>query len=1402
MLNPDGSYSFDPSDEAYASLGKGDSTTLTVPVTVTDEHGAGDTTQIRINVQGTNDAPVAVSLSASSVVENAEAGTLVANLAATDVDAGDTFTYELVEDASGLFEVVGDQLLVRAGADIDYETAQSHGVSIKVTDASGASHTETVHISVSDIEEGTVTRVEMGGGKNEKYEGGEEAEEVAMGGGRGQKVEAGGGDDSVTMGEGAAQKVFGGEGDDRITMGDGKAQQAFGGEGDDTITMGGGEKQYADGGAGDDTIIGGDSRDKVSGGVGDDTIDGGTGTDTAVYRGRMDEYEFSRNEDGSIVVHDNVEGRDGTDTLYDIELLQFRDQTVSTDELPFDDTIRGSAGDDRIEGTEENDVIEAMAGDDVIHGLGGSDTIDAGAGDDEVHTLEGDDVIDGGSGNDELRAGGGDDSLSGGTGSDALFGEAGADSLSGGAGNDQLYGGAGDDTLSGGAGADRLVGGAGVDTADYSDSGKSVNIDMAKGSAKGGDAQGDIYSGIENVRGSMGRDTIRGDDQENLIQGMGGADKLYGRDGDDMLQGGGGNDQLYGDAGDDTLLGGAGNDLMFGGAGADHMDGGEGSDTVSYSASKTGVEADLGAGGPGGDTFTSVENLIGSGQDDVLTGDDANNRLVGGGGDDRISGGGGKDTIRGGQGEDVLDGGAGRDTLDYSDSKGGVDVDLATGQVSGGFAEGDVISNFENVAGSKQGDTLSGTDGDNTLDGNQGDDQLAGGAGNDWLIGDQGADTLDGGSGNDVLRGGDGADVMHGGEGIDTLDYADSKQGVNVNLETGEASGGFAEGDRFSGMERVTGGRGDDIITGDEQNNYLRGKQGDDTLSGGEGRDSLRGEQGDDVMIGGAGDDVLRGDAGEDTAVFSGNFADYRVVEIRGGYAVKDLRPDGDGTDKVYSVENFQFADGVVKAADLIEQAPTDVVFSSTSIADGSGAGTVVATLQAVDENTGDSFHYELVGDGVDQFEIVGDTLVVKEGAEIDFEQAGSHTITVQVTDSSGLSVTKEVTIEVSEGQEPVTVTPEPTRAGGIGEDVIGGTAGDDQLSGSSGDDTFQGGGGDDVIRGGGTGPTDIGVSSNQVSENAAGGTVVATLRAADADSGDSFTYTLSGDASGLFEIVGDELRVREGADIDFESQVVHEVTIEVADGAGHTYSESFGINVVDVREAVEATIKGKSKNDDLRGGDGDDVIDGGAGNDDIAGEGGDDLLLGGTGNDELDGGAGNDLLDGGEGNDQLAGGEGDDLLSGGDGNDRMEGGAGDDTLLGGAGNDRMEGGEGGDLFRGGAGNDQMHGGGGDDSFYAGDGHDKAYGDQGNDAFFVDPFEGSNYFHGGHGEGWTDVIHINADAYVDAAPDSPWSIEIDGEQVQFDIADHALSLNPDTSGVITFADGSELTFDGVERIEW
>ncbi|PCI85990.1 MAG: hypothetical protein COB24_11105 [Hyphomicrobiales bacterium] len=262
---------------------------------------------------------------------------------------------------------------------------------------------------------------------------------------------------------------------------------------------------------------------------------------------------------------------------------------------------------------------------------------------------------------------------------DELTGNAEVNKLIGANGNDKLSGLAGNDTLIGGLGADVLDGGEGRDTADYSDSLSGIAIDLAAGTATGGEAEGDTFISIEIIKGGEFADTLKGDVEDITF---------YGGGGNDVLIGGAGSDSLSGEAGNDQIEGGAGNDQIYGGDGNDRLDGGAGDD-----------------------------NLIGEAGDDVL---------IGGAGDDFLSG---------GMGADNMQGGDGIDTISYADSTAGVNVNLALLTASGGDAAGDVISSIENVSGSRFDDVLIGSDADNVLSTySDGFDKLDGGAGVDKTV--------------------------------------------------------------------------------------------------------------------------------------------------------------------------------------------------------------------------------------------------------------------------------------------------------------------------------------------------------------------------------------------------------------------------------------------------------------------------------------------------------------------------------------------------------------------------------------------------------------------------------------------------------------------------------------------
>ncbi|WP_425410207.1 calcium-binding protein [Hyphococcus sp.] len=248
--------------------------------------------------------------------------------------------------------------------------------------------------------------------------------------------------------------------------------------------------------------------------------------------------------------------------------------------------------------------------------------------------------------------------------------------------------------------------------------------------------------------------SIFGDDAVSLLGG------------DDLYDGVTGNDDINGDAGDDTLIG---------GAGADTLNGGADFDVASYATAAAGVSASLASGGisgdAAGDSFVSIEGLIGTAFNDTLAGNASANTIETGGGadfansgdgDDTISGGGGDDTLNGGDGDDTIGGDAGRDSL-----VGGDGADTLQG-----FGSHDSLyggNNDDDLRGGFGRDLLGGASGDDVMRGFEGDDRLFGGGGADTLVGNDDNDSLTGGGGVDRLRGDAGDDTLNGRFGADSV---------------------------------------------------------------------------------------------------------------------------------------------------------------------------------------------------------------------------------------------------------------------------------------------------------------------------------------------------------------------------------------------------------------------------------------------------------------------------------------------------------------------------------------------------------------------------------------------------------------------------------------------------------
>ena len=446
----------------------------------------------------------------------------------------------------------------------------------------------------------------------------------------------------------------------------------------------------------------------------------------------------------------------------------------------------------------------------------------------------------------------------------------------------------------------------------------------------------------------------------------------------------------------------------------------------------------------------------------------SNDSISGGAGNDTIFGGIGDDTILGGLGADLMDGGPGRDRLSYADATSRVVIDMLNGATAGLFAAGDVFTNFEDLEGGSDGDLLLGDAGDNLILGGAGDDELGGRFGEDTLEGGAGADTLDGG-GN-----------------IDTASYRLSAQPVTVQLFSGVATGGDAEGDVLIKIDNLIGSAGGDVLAGNFSSNKIEGGAGADTLNGGSGVDTLSYRS--DVMgvtvsladqtasggdatgdsftafeniEGGAGGDSLTGDAGNN---------------VLWGMEGADTLVGGEGID---TLEGGAGADVLIGSSGLLLAGPNFASYSGSSAAvtvtltttggTGSGGDAAGDSYADISGLIGSAFGDVLTGHALDNVIEGGagaDTLEGGDGIDT-LSYAGSNTRVV-VDLLNGNTFLGHAEGDVISGFENLTGSRLPDYLLGTNDaNVLSGGRGVDRLDGRGGDDTLIGGAQDDNLKGG-----------------------------------------------------------------------------------------------------------------------------------------------------------------------------------------------------------------------------------------------------------------------------------------------------------------------------------------------
>src|SRR6185436_7906858 len=191
-----------------------------------------------------------------------------------------------------------------------------------------------------------------------------------------------------------------------------------------------------------------------------------------------------------------------------------------------------------------------------------------------------------------------------------------------------------------------------------------------------------------------------------------------------------------------------------------------------------------------------------------------------------------------------------------------------------------------------------------------------------------------------------------------------------------------------------------------------------------------------------------------------------------------------------------------------VNEAQTGMTLSASKVAE-NAAGAVIGTLSVSDPDAGDKQSFS-VSDSC--FEVVNNQLQLKSGVSLDYEQGSSVSVTVTATDSANHQYAKAFTVNVDDVNEA---------------------------------------------------QTGMSLGSSSVAENAKGA-VIGAVSVTDPDAGDSQSYQVS---DGRFEVVNNQLQLKSGVSLDFETEPSVNVKVTATDQGGHTIAKDFTVNVSNVNE-------------------------------------------------------------------------------------------------------------------------------------------------------------------------------------------------------------------------------------------
>ncbi|MEY9591315.1 Ca2+-binding RTX toxin-like protein [Bradyrhizobium yuanmingense] len=850
-------------------------------------------------------APKGATLSSDQVAENADNGTVVGTVAGVDPDADAVLTYSLTNDAGGRFAIdaATGQITVTNGALLDYESATSHAVTVRVTDQTGLTFDKSFTIEVTDVNESVnhapTDATLVGGSVAENAASGTIVGTVA-----GIDPDAGA-VLTYSLSDNAGGRFAIDATTGQITVADGTLLD-YEATTSHAITV----HVVDQGGLAFDkvfTIALTDVNEAGNQAPSDATLSGGTTAENSGNGVVVGTVAGVDPDNGAVLTYSLVDDAGGrfainattgqilvaNGALLDYESTTAHNVTVRvTDQggLTYDEvfalnvtdvagvTLSGTSAANTLTGTAEDDVINGLDGNDVLNGLGGNDALD---------------------------------------------------------------GGTGSDTMSGGAGNDIYIVDAAGDVV-------NENADEGTDEIRTSLSSYTLGANVENVTATTSTAlTASGNALDNVITGNSGNDVLFGEDGNDTLLGG---------TGDDVLQGNAGNDIFDGQGGQNWITTGSGQDTLIFNAASGYLQVDdfsdgndkINMRGTGITLQNAAQNVtlteyaeggvlveFGTSQiwfENVMPGQitfDGDFIFdTSGGGDNHapsnatLSGGSVAENAANGTVVGTVtgidpDAGA---VLSYSltnNAGGRFAINATTGQITvangalldyetatshnvsvhvvdqGGLSFDKVFTlTVADVAGATQNgtsaaDTLIGTNEADTLNGLGGNDTLNGLGDNDVLDGGAGDDIMTGGTGNDIYIVDSDNDVVteSANEGIDEVQTSLSSYTLGDNFEnlTGTNSGGFtAAGNALDNV--ITGSSGNDVLFGEDGNDTLRGGAGDDVMQGGAGNDTFQG-------LGGV-KWITTGD-GADNLVFNSSSGAFQVDDFTDGSDKIDMRGTG-----------------------------------------------------------------------------------------------------------------------------------------------------------------------------------------------------------------------------------------------------------------------------------------------------------------------------------------------------------------------------------------------------------------------------------------------------------------------------------------------------------------------------